>query len=235
FVFAPLVSFAQEEKTADDLFTQARTVAFDQKDYPAAISLAKQALEKSPDYTDISVFLGRLYTWNKNVDEARAVFQDLEQKQVQDEDFYLAYASLEYWNDEEVKALEIADKGLTQNPQSEALWLLKAKILNSTDEYLAAEDALTQLLRINPSNTEARGLLVRLNELTSKNAVGITYGYTHFDRRFADDWHLFGVSYKRVTPIGSVILKGNIASKFGDTGTQIALEAYPRLSDIFYL
>lgn len=226
---------AQQQASSDELFVQARTAAFDKKDYPAAISLAKQALEKSPDYTDIAVFLGRLYTWNDNVAEARAVFTELESRQEDDADFYLAYASLEYWNDDNKKALQILDRGTLKNPDSEELWLLKSKIHNSEDQYLQAEEAANRVRNINPSNTEAREMLVKLNDLTSKNAVGITYGYTHFDTQFADDWHLFGISYKRVTPIGSVILKGNIANKFAETGTQLELEAYPRLSDMFYL
>lgn len=235
FCLLPLSTFAQQEVSSDGLFTQARTTAFENKDYPKAIALAEQALEKSPDYTDIAVFLGRLYTWNDNPADARKVFTDLDKKQVTDADFYLAYASLEYWNDDNTKALEILDKGTTQNPDSEALWLLKAKVQNSTDQYLEAEEAANRVLQINPENTEARELLVRLNDLTSKNAVGITYSYTHFDKQFAQDWHTVGISYKRVTPIGSVILKGNIANKFGETGTQAELEAYPKLSDMFYL
>ncbi|MBW8359118.1 MAG: YaiO family outer membrane beta-barrel protein [Weeksellaceae bacterium] len=231
----PLAAFAQQSTTADGLFQQARTAAFEHKDYPTAIALAKQALKQSPDYTDVAVFLGRLYTWNKNLPEARVVFAGLEEKEVKDQDFYLAYASLEYWNEEENRALQILDKGLALNPQSEPLWLLKAKIYNSMNRYEEAEQAVARLLQINPSHTEGRELLVRLNDMTSRNAVGITYGYTHFDKQFNDDWQMLGLSYKRVTPIGSVILKGNLANKFGETGTQIELEAYPRISDMFYL
>jgi YaiO family outer membrane protein len=231
----PLAAFAQQTTTADGLFQQARTAAFEHRNYPTAITLAKQALDQAPDYTDVAVFLGRLYTWNKNLPEARAVFAGLEEKQIRTEDFYLAYASLEYWNKEENRALQILDKGLALNPESEPLWLLKAKIYNSMDRYKEAEEAVARLLIINPSHTEGRELLVRLNDVSSRNAVGITYGYTHFDKQFDDDWHMLGLSYKRVTPIGSVILKGNLANKFGETGTQIELEAYPRISGMFYL
>lgn len=232
---AALPLFANAQQTSDELFAQARELAFEQKDYPSAINLAQQALEQSPDYTDISVFLGRLYTWNGNVAEARKVFENLEAKGVKDADFYLAYGSLEYWNDQESKAMEIANRGLVANPESQDLLLLKAKIQNSTDNSKDAEETVNQLLRINPSNTEARALLVRVTERNAKNAVGVVYTFTHFDKQFDKDWHMVGVSYKRVTPIGSVIIRGNVAHKFGETGTQIELEAYPRISDTFYL
>ncbi|WP_285269239.1 YaiO family outer membrane beta-barrel protein [Kaistella rhinocerotis] len=236
FIFILLYTgISAQQFSSDELFARARNEAFEKKNYPAAVELAKQALNQSPDYTDISIFLGRLYTWDKNVAAAREVFQGLEQKEVRDEDFYLAYASLEYWNDDYAKALEILEKGLQYNAKSEALWMLKAKIHNSADEYEASQGAINQLLELNAENAEARAMLVQLQSLTAKNSVGISYGFTHFDTQFDQDWHTAGVSYKRATKLGSVILKGNYAYKFGESGTQVELEAYPRISPTFYL
>lgn len=235
FIILPFCVYSQESLSSDELFANARNAAFEKKDYTTAIKLAKQALEKSPNYTDISVFLGRLYTWTDNVDAARQVFEELEQKNTQDEDFFVAYASLEYWNNNYEKAINIIDKGLNYHPKSETLLLLKAKIYNSNNNFVETEKTTSAILEINPKNTEARALSIRIKELTSKNAVGITYNYSHFDKQFADDWHIVGLSYKRVTPIGSVILRGNYANKFGEDGTQLELEAYPRISKTFYL
>ncbi|WP_346985179.1 YaiO family outer membrane beta-barrel protein [Chryseobacterium sp. POE27] len=231
----PFQAYSQQKLSADELFANARTEAFEKKDYPKSISLAKQALEIAPNYTDISVFLGRLYTWNKDPDSARTVFEQLDKKNVQDEDYFIAYASLEYWNDNNTKAIEIIDKGLSYHSQSESLWLLKAKSYNSAKDYTAAKNAIENVLKINPKNTEANSLAVRINDLASKNAVSITYNYSHFDKQFANDWHIVSVGYKRVTPIGSIILRANYANKFAENGAQFELEAYPRLSDMFYL
>ena len=238
FLFLLLFSItisAQQSPTADDLFLKARTTAFEQKDYLASIALAKQALEKAPNNTEISVFLGRVYTWNKDIVSARAVFEDLRNKGVKDEDFFIAYSSLEYWNDQNTNAIKLIDEGLANHPSSEPLWLLKAKVYFGMNNYTEAEKATASLLLINPKNTEARALAVRIGEFSSKNEVGITYNYSHFDKQFADDWHIVGVSYKRMTSLGSVILRGNYANKFAQNGTQIELEAYPRLSKTFYL
>ncbi|WP_027377372.1 YaiO family outer membrane beta-barrel protein [Kaistella palustris] len=231
----PYSVFGQQDTTADELFQKARTEAFDRKDYPAAIATAKEALVQAPDYTDISVFLGRLYTWSGDTAKARQVFTGLHQKKVEDADFFLAYASLEYWNDQNAKALELADEGLNYNPRSADLLLLKAKIYQSLKDYEASQVILKKLLADDPKNSEARALLLKLDDLTAKNAVGITYNFTHFDKQFADDWHLIGLSYKRSTSIGSFIVRANYANKFGSGGTQLELEAYPRLSDMFYL
>jgi YaiO family outer membrane protein len=108
-------------------------------------------------------------------------------------------------------------------------------VYNGNNQFVEAEKATSSVLEINPKNTEARALSIRIKEFTSKNALGITYNFSHFDKQFNDDWHIIGVSYKRVTPIGSFIIKGNYANKFAENGTQLELEAYPRISKTFYL
>lgn len=231
----PFALYSQQNLTADELFVEARNAAFEQKDYPTSIKLAKQALVQAPDYTDISIFLGRVYTWTDDLSSARAVFEGLKKREVKDEDFFIAYASLEYWNDQNSKAIEILNRGLQYHPESQELLLLKAKVDYNSNNYTEAEKSVNTLLKIDPKNTEARALSIKINDFTSKNAIGITYNYSHFDRQFDDDWHIVGVSYKRITPIGSVILKGNFANKFAETGTQLELEAYPKLSKMFYL
>lgn len=235
-VLLPLFSVAQESTiTADDLFLKARKVAFDTKDYPQAIQLAKQALTQAPDYTDIRIFLGRLYTWSDKIDSARTIFTDLDNKKTTDEDFFLAYAALEYWNNQADRATEITDRGLNIHPESQDLLLLKAKINYSTNHYEVAENAVRQLLKINPKNADARSLAKNIEEYTAKNAVGLTYNFVYFDKQFDDNWHILGLSYKRATNFGSLIFRTNYANKFAENGVQFELEAYPRLSKMFYL
>lgn len=230
------LSLAQEQDlSADDLFIKARDFAFEQKDYDQAKKLTKEALRRSPNYVDLSVFLGRLYTWTDEIDSARHIFLGLEQRNIENEDFFLAYASLEYWNDNSAKAIQLLNKGIQLNPTSEDLMYLKARVNYSADNYEQAEDDIVELLKINPKHTEARALATRINESAVKNAIGVTYNFTHFDTQFENNWHIVGVSYKRRTSIGSVIFRTNYANKFADNGLQFEAEAYPRLSKMFYM
>lgn len=234
-IILPGAVYSQHQESADELFVKARSAAFDEKDYPKAIEFAKQALVSAPDYTDISVFLGRLYTWSGDLQSARNIFSELQKKGVQEEDFFRAYASLEYWNDQYEDALHILNEGLVYHPQSPDLLLLKGKVLYSQRDYQSAQEIAKNLMAQNSKNEEARALFLKIDDLTSKNAVGINYNFTHFDKQFDDNWHMVGVSYKRNTNIGSVIIRANYANKFASDGTQLEIEAYPRLSKLFYL
>ncbi len=234
-IILPVSVFSQQQESADELFVKARSAAFDEKDYPKAISLAREALVSAPNYTDISVFLGRVYTWSDDLGNARQVFSDLQKRGVQDEDFFRAYASLEYWNDQYKDALLILNDGLTYHPQSQDLLLLKSKVLYSQGEYRSAQEIAKSLMDQDSKNEEARAQFLKIDDLTTKNAIGLTYNFTHFDQQFDDNWHSVGVSYKRSTSLGSIILRANYANKFASDGTQLELEAYPRLSKRFYL
>ncbi|MCA5005791.1 YaiO family outer membrane beta-barrel protein [Sphingobacterium bovistauri] len=241
FTFLISVSFCancfsqQNTYSSDELFSQARGLAFDQKDYQKAILLTKMALSQSPDYTDLSVFLGRLYTWTDKIDSAQFVFENLQKKGIADEDYFIAYGSLLYWNDITAKANEIVGEGLVHHPQSEGLLILKAKIEYVKKDYLSANKTLVTLINLNPGHTEGRVLSNKIKDYVAKNAIGLSYSFTHFDKQFADNWHIASLSYKRMTSLGSLIFRTNFANKFASNGLQFEMEAYPRINDIFYL
>jgi YaiO family outer membrane protein len=226
-----IFTFAQ---SADDLFSQARKAAFDESNYPKAINLSKIALKASPDYADIRVFLGRLYTWSKKPDSARAEFNYIIEKQPNYEDAYVALGNLEFWNENTGKALIVVERGLKAIPNSEPLKLLKAKLLNDLKRWEEADVLLVDILKKNPSLTEARSLASRVKENSAKNKVGVNYSFIYFDKQFADPWHIASIDYSRQTKYGSIAGRVNYANRFNSSGLQFEIDAYPRISNTFY-
>ncbi len=225
---------AQTQLSSDDLFQNARKLAFDDKNYPAAIEITKQALKISPDYADIRIFLGRLYTWTDKLDSARIEFKEVLTKNPGYLDAFVAYGYLEYWNKNPEQALEITSEGLKYHEKSEDLLLLKTKILDDLKRYEEANMTLSSLLSINPRLSEARALAGRIGDFRTKNKIGLSYDYVTFDKQFADPWHLASLDYTRQTGIGSVTARVNFANRFKTNGTQLELDAYPRISNTFY-
>ena len=99
FFSATTILNAQATLSADDLFKHAREAAFDDKNYSKAKLLASHALAISPAYADIEIFLGRVYTWNKQYDSAKFHFANVLSTDPVNEDGSVAFADLEYWND----------------------------------------------------------------------------------------------------------------------------------------
>ncbi|MCW3110592.1 MAG: yaiO [Segetibacter sp.] len=225
---------AQTPASSDELFKAARNASFEEKDDNKAKQLAKQALLQSPQYADVQVFLGRLYTWNKQYDTAVYEFLQVLTYAPSNEDASIAYTDLEYWNEHYDKALTVCSNGLSANPTSAGLLLRKAKILNALKQYKEAAQITDQLLRSNKHNTAAWALASTLKDAASVNKIGISYDYSHFDKQFAQPWQLASIGYSRHTTIGSFSANVNYAKRFGSNGWQGEVEAYPRISKTFY-
>lgn len=234
-----LPASAQSEPGSDALFKQARQAAFDNKDYPLAIALCQQALAKSPDYAEIGTFMGRLYTWSDNIPKARQQFSLVLAKDSTNKDALSAATDLEFWNNRPEQALIYCSTALRHYPEDIDLQLKKARILNDLKRTTEAYEIATQAVQTNPDNADARALSDRLKWAASKNMLAVGYDYLYFNENYNDalhksPWHLTNVAYSRTTPIGSVTGRFNYANRFGSSGFQTEVDAYPHISKTFY-
>ena len=227
-------AFTQEAQSSDELFQKARKAAFDLKNYPEAIRLCKQALVSSPGYTDIQVFLGRLYFWSDHVDSSRIVLSDALRNNPVHEDAALAAASIAYFTDLYSESLDYCDKGLQHHPRSNDLLLQKAKTLTAMRNYRAASLITDSLLERDPSYTDARSLHERIKDFSALNKAGVSYDYTHFRKQFNDPWHLISLDYTRQTKRGSVTGRVNYGNRFATGGIQFEADAYPSIAKNLY-
>jgi len=225
---------AQEKLSSDELFVQARAAAFQQKNYSKAIALCQQALSSSPGYTDIRVFLGRLYFWSDKEDSSRITLDQALRENPSHEDAALAAASIAYFTDRYKESLAYCEIGLQHHPRSPDLMLQKAKTLTAMREYKPAAKLADSVLSIDPKNTEARALAGRIRDFSASNKIGISYDYTHFEKQFSDPWHLVSLDYSRQTKYGSVIGRVNYTNRFQTNGVQFEVDAYPSIAKNFY-
>ena len=232
--FCEVSSIRAQSLTSDEYFQKARQVAFDQKNYPGAIQLCQQALKQSPDYLDIQIFLGRLYYWNDQPDSSLQVLQTAFQKKPDYEDAAQALADITYYQEDYAKALTYTQTGLKYNPASSGLAVRKAKSLAALLRHQEAYSYTDSLLQADPDNDQLRSLASQLREYSNHNKVGVSYDYTYFDKQFSDPWHLINVDYSRQTKAGSFGGRINYTNRFAQSGLQFELEAYPRISKVFY-
>ncbi len=223
-----------QELTADELFTQARQAAFDQKNYPLALERCRMALAKSPDYTDIRVLMGRVYYWHGQPDSARITLAKAVELSPQHEDAAFAAGSIAYYLHQYPEALGYCEGGLQYHRSSADLLLLKTKVLIAIRQYSEALAITDTLLRKQPPVKEARVLADRIKDYRSTNRMGVRYDYTHFSKQFDQGWHQASIDYTRQTGIGPVTARINYGHRFGESGWQVEAEAYPRISRKLY-
>ncbi|MEO6719506.1 MAG: YaiO family outer membrane beta-barrel protein [Ferruginibacter sp.] len=229
-----LASASAQTISSDEYFQMARRAAFDSSDYPAAIRLSKLALQQSPGYTDIQIFLGRVYYWSNQPDSSLQILKAALEGKPRYEEASIAITDIEYYNEHYEQALYYCENGLRHNPFSTELKLRKAKCLAALNRYREAYALTDSLLFTDPKNSVVRALAGRIQDLSSKNKIGISYDHTGFDKQFADPWHLISLDYSRQTKRGSVIGRINYANRHTRNGVQFEVDAYPRISKRFY-
>jgi len=219
--------------TSDELFTQARNIPKEKPNYPKIISILKLALEKSPNYADVRLFLGRVYTWNDNLDSARYQFNQVIAKEPQNTEAYSAIFDVEYWNNNYARALDHANQGLLYEPNSSELLIKKAKALNAMKDSRQALALLKSYSKKNSSDT-VKSYYDLLRKENTKNLIDISYEYVYFDKRFDDPWHYTSLDYTRNTSLGSITGRVMYSNRFRTDGLQGEIEAYPSISKGIY-
>jgi YaiO family outer membrane protein len=111
----------------------------------------------------------------------------------------------------------------------------KARILHSSGKYEEAVSTLEKLIRINPSHSEAYKKLVEFRPDVLKNNIRATYTLDLFDPDFSRrPWQIASLAYGRKTKLGTVIARLNLAERFGESGLQGEVDAYPRINENNY-
>lgn len=218
---------------SDDLFAIARNEAFNGSRAKARIYLLR-ALDFSPNYSEIRVFLGRTYAWDDQYDSARVAFATVIEKNPNYIDAYSAWADVEFWDDKPGIALTAVQAGLKREANNEVLLYKKAKALVALNKETEASLVLDLLLNLNPSNADAKSLKNKLKEASIKNSVALNYNNDLFSDVF-DPAHYANLQYGRVTSMGSLFFRGNYSERFGTTGYQGEVDFYPSLGNGLYM
>ncbi len=214
-------------QNVDSLFTLARQEAFEKKDYRKAIELCK-AIEKNS--FEVELFLGRVYTWVDSVSLARIQFIKLLQHDSLNIEVAKAYIDLEYWHNNYTEALQLCEQFLVFYPKNDFFLLKKIKILIKLNKYLEAK-LLIKGLSISP---ETKFLRAKIDTNLFKSKLSFSYDYWHFHKRYQETsnqqpWHIRTLTYSHTTNYGTFLIRWQNATRFGNTGNQIEIEAYPQI------
>lgn len=217
----------------DDLFSQAQDLAFDQ-DGAAARELCQQILEIDPDYHDASILMARTLAWEERYPEAIEILNGVISKVPSNREALLAMADVQSWAGNFKEAIENLDKVLIPDPINTSLLFRKAQLLNELSEYQPTVILLNQILDIDPTHAEAKQLLSTIEVGRLRNFAGVGYRGDYF--QMADSWHLLYAEYgRRTRAFGTVISRVNVAQRFGMTGLQFEVDAYPTLGPGTYM
>ncbi len=185
--------------------------------------------------SDVALLLGRTYAWDGQYDSTRVILNEVLSRNPDNMEALDAFADVEYWSENYDKAVEYCDLALKKQPSSEAFTVKKARILHSNEKYEEAVSTLHDFIQLYPGQAEALKKLQEYRPDVMKNKLRLSYTIDNFDKDFnRDPWQITAFSYGRKTKLGTVIARVNYAKRFGYTGFQYEMDAYPKISENNY-
>ncbi len=216
---------------SDTLFERARSLPKERRE--EARALCRKALERSPEYDDIRIYLARLHAWDGQYDDARREIRTVLASSPRNTEAREVAIDVEVWSDHPHEALRLCDAGMGLDPR-EPLWpYRKARILRSLKDIPGALAAAQIALQLDPNHQPSRVLRDDLKELLQRSKVTVNTTYETYSQTF-DPWKTVALSMGHRFDLGSVILRVNRAERFDTWGTQVEVDAYPHIADGTY-
>jgi YaiO family outer membrane protein len=217
---------AQLDAGQIDVVTRARALAVAGQ-RGEAIKLLQDAVAVSPGNSDARVLLGTVLSWEGRYDEARSELEVVLTERPTHGDALLASINVELWSDHPERAEDLTRRGLHQHPTDPNYLLARARALVALKRSTEARDALERLLVIDPRNAQGEALRRSLQKSLRVWQARVGASYDAFSDRVT--WQESQMSLSRTTPIGSILIRGSRAERFGLNDRQIEFEMYPRL------
>lgn len=193
-----------------------------------AVLMCQSILEDKPFYYDVRVCLGRIYSWEKQYDNARKELLLVLLKKPRHKEALEAIVNVEMWSGNYLEALEYLNVLLISYPVNERYLFLKVRVLFKLNRLESASQTNLELLELNPAHKKANEFDEKLKISRKRNAVAVAYELDVFDKIY-DPRHLLFMTLSRKTKYGTVIGRANAAKRFGKEGFQYEIDAYPRI------
>lgn len=216
-----------------EMFEAAREAAWSgQRDH--AVEICLRILERYPRDHDTRILLGRIHAWEKRFDQARQELNTVLDAKPLYLDARLALIDAELWDDQAEEAIRLCDEGLEYDPDEAELLYRKFRALRKLGREQDALEAARLASVASPEDRKLYRTVKRLEADEMKNKLAVWYRYEDFDQSL-DAWHETGVQITHKFEWGSLIGRVTQAWRFGDSGQQFEVDAYPGLPGRMYL
>jgi len=236
-VLCSVSGFAQTKQdtaswNTDELFKVGRELIFDDRTEEGRKWLML-ALEKSPTYGDIKVFLARTYAWDGERKKAITLLNEVLENDPKHTDCLLALCDIYYWDDNYDKSLATAERGQGYYPSNPDFRYKKARILKARGKLTEASAIIQSILAIRPGHKDALSMASALDTTFKKNSFALGGTVDRFsDRVFSPGTDTILYSYVqigRVTPLGALQARVNWTTRNNSTGHQYEIDFYPSI------
>jgi YaiO family outer membrane protein len=239
FLFIALSSICNSVYTqnTDQQFKQAQAMAAASK-YDSAIVILTKICTTEPKNMDMRLYRARVHAWSKNFDAAEADARFVLDKQPNNREVLALMGDVYLWSQQwdnlehlAQNALKTAPKNVTQQEGLMDSILFTKKYVHGLIEQTRFRDAAKALF---PVKDYLFSLWDFVQSKLNVHTIAIHETYYNFEKG-QKDWAITNVEYtqklKKVALVGSI----NHANRFGKSGNQLMVQAYPNISKRAYM
>ncbi len=246
FIISSFIGWGQDVSIneTDMSYESAYKLAYDGKYEPAKIILVK-ITNKEPKNVEVKSLLAKTYTWSREYEEARKIFNELLVQERNNPQYWISAIKNELYADENTIALGLANKAIFYgNKNSEILRLKQLatnRIQNRDYQDLGWHNTSQKIYNKYKKSKSNKQINSKEEIVTSEiqregvteSRLGVDNAYTIFNERY-DPIFFSNISYNHRTKIGSIIPRINYISRAGRNGLQYEIDLYPKFLKRFY-
>ncbi|MFN1835118.1 YaiO family outer membrane beta-barrel protein [Balneola sp. MJW-20] len=226
-------TMAQVSQDPDELYRLARIEAFENKNYPKAIEFAEKALAIAPDYTELKVFLGRVYYWDGMTERALRILSDVIQSAP---DQILARSSLAdiYIETKQYKeAVRVLKPGIERSPTNTDFLFKAGYAEELAGDQKEAMRYYRQVEELQPTYPFLSDRIKGLGTQQYRWTATTELSYTALSNNF-DPWKLGELRISRRTSLGAFGGSFQYGERFRLQDQELELFAYPVINQKTY-
>jgi YaiO family outer membrane protein len=230
-----LLPFSLKAQYVDSNYINAKALAYKGK-FDTAITLLKASLDENPYDLNVQMMLGRVYAWGKKYPESEALLKAILEQKPQSREALNVLADVYLWSKkyDELeklvkKALNPANTDDEEGSVKDSVSFIQKQVYAYMDEK-RYDEAKKILL---PVKDKLPKLWDALGKKLLSNTLSLHYSYFDFQNQ-SSDWHTFSAEYTRQLRGITFVASLNNAQRFGTSGNQYMLQAYPKLSRKMY-
>lgn len=232
FLLFSTAVFAQEVDV-DNTLAIVKTEA-EKGNYDKALSLLEPLHNKFPENEDITIYIGRIYSWKKEYKKALDILTPMTDRAKPNSDALLAIVNTYYWSEQFEKCIFYCDKYLEKDPNSAEVLKIKVTCLeklNRNEEALA----IIEKASITDNSTQPFRAIRTLIGRKSKNAVSASYLNVSTSNPGDSPFHYGYAEYSHKFSKSAIVGRANVGHVNNDTQMLFETDYYQTFSNKSYL
>lgn len=225
-------ALAQVIVNYDSLYRTAKKLSITNQ-LDSALDVCNTLLATNNDNIDVKLLRGRIYSWKKKWELARADAYFVKNKKNNYIDAWYLILDIELWSGNYTQLVSVAKEALAIFPKNESITLKLSQAYVALREYQDALESINNLLEINPENVQGLALKEKIKYVYAPNKITVSSEYSRFSQIYPW-WYIGTIEYTRKQKKYSIIQRVNYQYRDSTNDFQYEIDGYNKLSNKYY-